>query len=203
MYTIITNPKLVNIGPTYGDYYMFCLEMWLRIKNQWPRKYTALLAKSMEVPPQCLCLYYSILSTTVHILVCKLGQRKRKDLFLKVLKTTNTHRHTHCLRQIVASYFKVPCKANKQLLTFSHLECFLLENVLSSLCRTQQPTEEPGVWPNNQFETERLQAMILASANGQFPWQKTQELFDPADFVPVRKQRTVTEFKASVVLCSL
>ncbi|XP_073477027.1 protocadherin gamma-B5-like isoform X22 [Aquarana catesbeiana] len=30
---------------------------------------------------------------------------------------------------------------------------------------TQQPTEEPGVWPNNQFETERLQAMILASAN--------------------------------------
>uniref|UniRef100_A0A8C5PJX1 Cadherin domain-containing protein n=1 Tax=Leptobrachium leishanense TaxID=445787 RepID=A0A8C5PJX1_9ANUR len=28
-----------------------------------------------------------------------------------------------------------------------------------------QPTEEPGVWPNNQFETERLQAMILASAN--------------------------------------
>ncbi|CAI9571639.1 unnamed protein product [Staurois parvus] len=29
----------------------------------------------------------------------------------------------------------------------------------------QQPTEEPGVWPNNQFETERLQAMILASAN--------------------------------------
>ncbi|XP_031754613.1 protocadherin gamma-B2 isoform X2 [Xenopus tropicalis] len=31
-----------------------------------------------------------------------------------------------------------------------------------------QPTEESGVWPNNQFETERLQAMILASANGQF-----------------------------------
>ncbi|XP_040297567.1 protocadherin gamma-A8-like isoform X22 [Bufo bufo] len=30
---------------------------------------------------------------------------------------------------------------------------------------TQQPTEEAGVWPNNQFETERLQAMILASAN--------------------------------------
>ncbi|XP_018422211.1 PREDICTED: protocadherin gamma-B5-like isoform X5 [Nanorana parkeri] len=30
---------------------------------------------------------------------------------------------------------------------------------------TQQPTEESGVWPNNQFETERLQAMILASAN--------------------------------------
>ncbi|XP_063784910.1 protocadherin gamma-B2-like isoform X32 [Pseudophryne corroboree] len=29
----------------------------------------------------------------------------------------------------------------------------------------QQPTEEAGVWPNNQFETERLQAMILASAN--------------------------------------
>nr|DBA30662.1 TPA: hypothetical protein GDO54_006617 [Pyxicephalus adspersus] len=29
----------------------------------------------------------------------------------------------------------------------------------------QQPTEESGVWPNNQFETERLQAMILASAN--------------------------------------
>ncbi|XP_075066053.1 protocadherin gamma-C5-like isoform X3 [Mixophyes fleayi] len=28
-----------------------------------------------------------------------------------------------------------------------------------------QPTEEAGVWPNNQFETERLQAMILASAN--------------------------------------
>eukprot|EP00079_Xenopus_tropicalis_P023057 XP_012815155.1 PREDICTED: protocadherin gamma-B2 isoform X2 [Xenopus tropicalis] len=28
-----------------------------------------------------------------------------------------------------------------------------------------QPTEESGVWPNNQFETERLQAMILASAN--------------------------------------
>ncbi|KAG8439015.1 hypothetical protein GDO86_005274 [Hymenochirus boettgeri] len=28
-----------------------------------------------------------------------------------------------------------------------------------------QPTEETGVWPNNQFETERLQAMILASAN--------------------------------------
>ncbi|KAM5173172.1 protocadherin gamma-B7-like isoform 2-T2 [Mantella aurantiaca] len=30
---------------------------------------------------------------------------------------------------------------------------------------TQQPAEESGVWPNNQFETERLQAMILASAN--------------------------------------
>ncbi|XP_077122303.1 protocadherin gamma-B1-like isoform X31 [Ranitomeya variabilis] len=29
----------------------------------------------------------------------------------------------------------------------------------------QQPPEEAGVWPNNQFETERLQAMILASAN--------------------------------------
>ncbi|XP_073423457.1 protocadherin gamma-B1-like [Dendrobates tinctorius] len=29
----------------------------------------------------------------------------------------------------------------------------------------QQPTEEAGVWPNNQFETERLQAMILASAS--------------------------------------
>ncbi|XP_063784639.1 protocadherin gamma-C5-like isoform X8 [Pseudophryne corroboree] len=28
-----------------------------------------------------------------------------------------------------------------------------------------QPAEEAGVWPNNQFETERLQAMILASAN--------------------------------------
>ncbi|OCT87866.1 protocadherin gamma-C5 isoform X16 [Xenopus laevis] len=28
-----------------------------------------------------------------------------------------------------------------------------------------QPAEESGVWPNNQFETERLQAMILASAN--------------------------------------
>uniref|UniRef100_A0A8C5MIE0 Cadherin domain-containing protein n=1 Tax=Leptobrachium leishanense TaxID=445787 RepID=A0A8C5MIE0_9ANUR len=28
-----------------------------------------------------------------------------------------------------------------------------------------QPTEESGVWPNNQLETERLQAMILASAN--------------------------------------
>ncbi|XP_041442069.1 protocadherin gamma-B2 isoform X50 [Xenopus laevis] len=28
-----------------------------------------------------------------------------------------------------------------------------------------QPAKESGVWPNNQFETERLQAMILASAN--------------------------------------
>ncbi|MEE6478621.1 hypothetical protein FKM82_011896 [Ascaphus truei] len=28
-----------------------------------------------------------------------------------------------------------------------------------------QPAEEAGAWPNNQFETERLQAMILASAN--------------------------------------
>ncbi|XP_075458111.1 protocadherin gamma-A4-like isoform X3 [Ascaphus truei] len=28
-----------------------------------------------------------------------------------------------------------------------------------------QPAEEAGVWPNNPVETERLQAMILASAN--------------------------------------
>ncbi|TFJ99376.1 syntaxin-4 [Platysternon megacephalum] len=32
-----------------------------------------------------------------------------------------------------------------------------------------QNGEEGGAWPNNQFDTEMLQAMILASANGQFP----------------------------------
>lgn len=32
---------------------------------------------------------------------------------------------------------------------------------------SSQNGEEGGAWPNNQFDTEMLQAMILASANGQ------------------------------------
>lgn len=34
---------------------------------------------------------------------------------------------------------------------------------------SSQNGEEGGAWPNNQFDTEMLQAMILASANGWSP----------------------------------
>lgn len=36
-----------------------------------------------------------------------------------------------------------------------------------SLFRSSQNGDETGTWPNNQFDTEMLQAMILASASGE------------------------------------
>lgn len=65
----------------------------------------------------------------------------------------------------------VLCQVTSSMVTVALCSRFttFLNTSLVCLLRSQNG-DENGTWPNNQFDTEMLQAMILASANGQlFP----------------------------------